>query len=215
MRAWMGSNKFPDILLSFGVPNMCLDIHLVPQKPKTNVPVFSETPCTYSISAMVVNWTCPLCVRYVNYFATKKSPTSPILDLWEARHPEQSSCTELLSILRIMGREDAARIVEAQAGLRVWPWGSTAYWLQPSGGLGGRLPIGWRELQRAGRGLVAVAVCLWKLVGNWLQMLHDLECWLSIGQLVTSEWPEFEKDAPIERRNSNFNQPGRFWEHAS
>ena len=41
----MGSNKFPDILLSFRVPNMCLDIHLVPQKPKTNVSVFSETPC--------------------------------------------------------------------------------------------------------------------------------------------------------------------------
>ncbi|KAF0301460.1 Netrin receptor UNC5C [Amphibalanus amphitrite] len=57
--------------------------------------------------------------RYVNYFATKKSPTEPILDLWEARHPEQSSCTELINILRIMGREDAARIVQAQAGLRV------------------------------------------------------------------------------------------------
>ncbi|XP_037084449.1 netrin receptor UNC5C-like isoform X2 [Pollicipes pollicipes] len=57
--------------------------------------------------------------RYVNYFATKKSPTDPILDLWEARHPEQSSCTELLNILRIMGREDAAQIVEDQVGPRV------------------------------------------------------------------------------------------------
>ena len=58
-------------------------------------------------------------VRYVNYFATKKSPTEPILDLWEARHPEQSACTELLNILRIMGREDAVRVVQGQAGLRV------------------------------------------------------------------------------------------------
>ncbi|XP_037084126.1 netrin receptor UNC5C-like [Pollicipes pollicipes] len=57
--------------------------------------------------------------RYINYFATKKSPTDAILDLWEARHPEQSASTELLNILRIMGREDAAQIVEAQVGPRV------------------------------------------------------------------------------------------------
>ena len=54
--------------------------------------------------------------RYINYFATKKSPAESILDLWKARHPEQSSLSELLSILHIMGRADAAIIVEAEAG---------------------------------------------------------------------------------------------------
>ncbi|XP_008558057.1 netrin receptor UNC5B-a isoform X2 [Microplitis demolitor] len=54
--------------------------------------------------------------RYINYFATKASPTEHILDLWEARHREASAVTDLLNHLRTMGRTDAATILEAQLG---------------------------------------------------------------------------------------------------
>jgi len=57
--------------------------------------------------------------RYINYFATKQSPTDAILDLWEARRPDPASAAELLNMLRIMGREDAARALESQLGPRV------------------------------------------------------------------------------------------------
>jgi len=50
--------------------------------------------------------------RYINYFATKQSPTDSLLDLWEARRSDPSAVTELLNMLRVMGREDAARILE-------------------------------------------------------------------------------------------------------
>lgn len=56
--------------------------------------------------------------RYINYFATKASPTEHILDLWEARHREPTAVTDLLNHLRVMGRTDAATILEAQLG----PW---------------------------------------------------------------------------------------------
>lgn len=54
--------------------------------------------------------------RYINYFATKSSPTEHILDLWEARHRRPSALTDLLNHLRAMGRTDAATILEAQLG---------------------------------------------------------------------------------------------------
>ncbi|GFV52972.1 netrin receptor UNC5C [Trichonephila clavipes] len=53
---------------------------------------------------------------YINYFATKPSPTEHILDLWEARHRDSSAITDLLNILRLMGREDAAMVLEKEAG---------------------------------------------------------------------------------------------------
>ncbi|XP_065201785.1 netrin receptor UNC5C isoform X2 [Planococcus citri] len=56
--------------------------------------------------------------RYINYFATKPSPTDHILDIWEARHREPTAITELLNIFRIMGRNDAATILEKELG----PW---------------------------------------------------------------------------------------------
>ncbi|XP_063981809.1 netrin receptor UNC5C isoform X2 [Diachasmimorpha longicaudata] len=54
--------------------------------------------------------------RYINYFATKASPTEHILDLWEARHREPSAVNDLVNHLRVMGRTDAATILEAQLG---------------------------------------------------------------------------------------------------
>ncbi|XP_076447398.1 netrin receptor UNC5C-like isoform X3 [Babylonia areolata] len=54
--------------------------------------------------------------RYINYFATKASPTDHILDLWEARHREESAVTDLMNILRVMGRMDAAAVLEKDMG---------------------------------------------------------------------------------------------------
>ncbi|KAK3780153.1 hypothetical protein RRG08_051631 [Elysia crispata] len=54
--------------------------------------------------------------RYINFFATKSSPTEHILDLWEARHREDSAVTDLMNILRVMGRMDAAAVLEKDNG---------------------------------------------------------------------------------------------------
>ncbi|XP_066986698.1 netrin receptor UNC5B-like isoform X1 [Macrobrachium rosenbergii] len=54
--------------------------------------------------------------RYLNYFACKPSPTEHILDLWEARHREPNALTDLLNILRVMGRPDAAHVLESHSG---------------------------------------------------------------------------------------------------
>ena len=55
-------------------------------------------------------------LRYINFFATKSSPTEHILDLWEARHREDSAVTDLMNILRVMGRMDAAAVLEKDNG---------------------------------------------------------------------------------------------------
>lgn len=54
--------------------------------------------------------------RYVQYFATKSSPTEHILNLWEARHREESAVTDLMNIFRVMGRMDAAAVMEKDIG---------------------------------------------------------------------------------------------------
>ncbi|XP_052267332.1 netrin receptor UNC5B-a-like isoform X2 [Dreissena polymorpha] len=54
--------------------------------------------------------------RYINYFATKPSPTEHILDLWEAIHREDTAVTDLMNILRFMGRMDAAAVLEKDIG---------------------------------------------------------------------------------------------------
>jgi leucine-rich repeat transmembrane protein FLRT len=64
------------------------------------------------------NWELIILTRYINYFATKASPTEHILDLWEARHRDATAVTDLLNILRVMGRSDAASLLEKEMG----PW---------------------------------------------------------------------------------------------
>lgn len=54
--------------------------------------------------------------RYINFFATKSSPTEHILDLWECRHRNTSAVADLANIFRNMGRHDAVRIVESCLG---------------------------------------------------------------------------------------------------
>lgn len=60
------------------------------------------------------------CFRYVQYFATKSSPTEHILNLWEARHREESAITDLMNIFRVMGRMDAAAVMEKDIGAWLW-----------------------------------------------------------------------------------------------
>jgi len=48
------------------------------------------------------------------------SPTEHILDLWEARHREDSAITDLMNSLRVMGRMDAAALIEKELGIASW-----------------------------------------------------------------------------------------------
>ena len=52
--------------------------------------------------------------RYVTFFATRPSPTEAILHLWEARNRELLALSNLINILRGMGRFDAAAVLEQQ-----------------------------------------------------------------------------------------------------
>ncbi|XP_076327168.1 netrin receptor UNC5C-like isoform X2 [Tachypleus tridentatus] len=56
--------------------------------------------------------------RYLNYFASKSSPTEHILDLWEAKHREPTAISDLMNFFRLMGRNDACAIIEKECG----PW---------------------------------------------------------------------------------------------
>ncbi len=46
--------------------------------------------------------------RYLQYFATKSSPTEHLLTLWEAR---QESLVNMINVLNQIGRSDAASII--------------------------------------------------------------------------------------------------------
>lgn len=56
--------------------------------------------------------------RYINYFATKPSPTEAILNLWEARRKDDAAVSDLMNSLRVMGRHDVTAVLEHE--LEAW-----------------------------------------------------------------------------------------------
>ena len=55
------------------------------------------------------------------YFQTRSSPTECILTLWEVQqhnHTQVNPIVDLLNLLRVIGRQDAAQMVEKDFG----PW---------------------------------------------------------------------------------------------
>ncbi|KAJ8958937.1 hypothetical protein NQ318_019707 [Aromia moschata] len=50
--------------------------------------------------------------RYINFFATKPSPTDCILDLWEARNRDSNALTKLKQIFTDMERFDAVNVLD-------------------------------------------------------------------------------------------------------
>lgn len=54
--------------------------------------------------------------RYINFFAIKKSPTENILDLWECRNRSARAAADLGTLLRSIGRDDAASVLESCLG---------------------------------------------------------------------------------------------------
>jgi leucine-rich repeat transmembrane protein FLRT len=56
--------------------------------------------------------------RYVTFFATRPSPTESILCLWEARNRELLAISNLMNVLRGMGRFDAAAVLEQDLEIR-------------------------------------------------------------------------------------------------
>ena len=59
--------------------------------------------------------------KFASYFAQRASPTDAVLTLWEAQRDDsapEKSVTDLLNLLRVIGRQDCARVIEEEFG----PW---------------------------------------------------------------------------------------------
>eukprot|EP00095_Tigriopus_kingsejongensis_P005260 maker-scaffold498_size154992-snap-gene-0.18 protein:Tk05260 transcript:maker-scaffold498_size154992-snap-gene-0.18-mRNA-1 annotation:"netrin receptor unc5b-like" len=57
--------------------------------------------------------------RYTQFFASRQSPSEAILNLWEVQKGRDQNCvTDMLNLLRVIGRQDCAQVLESEYG----PW---------------------------------------------------------------------------------------------
>lgn len=57
--------------------------------------------------------------RFSSFFSSRQSPTETILNLWEVQRGQDTNCVaDLLNLLRVIGRQDCAQILEDDCG----PW---------------------------------------------------------------------------------------------
>lgn len=49
----------------------------------------------------------PISCRHMSFFASKASPTSVILDLWEAQHFHSGNINQLATVMADIGKQEA------------------------------------------------------------------------------------------------------------
>lgn len=54
--------------------------------------------------------------RHLDFYHSRASPTDCLLTLWEAQQTDQAAITDLLNIVRVIGKPDVAARLEKEVG---------------------------------------------------------------------------------------------------